>query len=99
MYPPGLHADSSAQFGHNYITTLEKICRMLEKMAAIFEPYEEWVEMITIKEERLKEHELNKTSYPRMLQVLSYLYTDVIEFCFEAITLFTRKRGQQIRMF
>jgi len=71
------------------VTFLEKICDMFSQMQRVLPAYDEVVQ-------HLLEEETQKKGLPnsaRMATALAFVYSDVVRFCFEACTIFTKKRS------
>jgi hypothetical protein len=76
------------KLGSSYVSFLEKISDMFEKMAETLPMYEEFI--ATIRARVLKKEQFVPE---RLLKNLAIIYSDVIQFCQEACSLFTKRKG------
>jgi hypothetical protein len=79
------------KLGTNYISFLEKLCDMFENMAMQLPAYEEH-----IKELKERAQQQGREVSPRLLKALAYVYSDLIQFCFDACRLFSKKRSSML---
>jgi hypothetical protein len=66
---------------------------MFENMAALLPAYEEYVKKIRAREERRG----NRVS-DRLISAMAYIYSDLIQFCFDAYKLLSKKKSRKQRM-
>ncbi|KAH0542496.1 hypothetical protein FGG08_003092 [Glutinoglossum americanum] len=76
------------QLGSNYISFLEKLSDMFEKMSVTLPVYEEYIR--TLKARALSR---GQPVSRRLLKALAYVYSDIIQFCQYACNLFTKRKG------
>jgi hypothetical protein len=73
-----------SQLGDHYITFLEKLTIMFEKMAQNLPAYEEYVVKLQFRAQKY-----GRKPHPRLLKALAYIYVDIIQFCLDACRLFS----------
>lgn len=76
------------KLGTNYISFLEKFSDMLENMGNLLPAYERYVREI-----RARAQQRPSELPPGLLKALGYIYSDLIQFCFEACKLLSKKRS------
>lgn len=78
------------QLGINYIAFLEKLCSMLNQMAAMLPACEDVFEALN--------HRCARQFNPRFSTALAYMYQDVLSFCRESSIIVLGKRGMRAKM-
>lgn len=66
---------------------------MFENMAALLPAYEEYVKKMRARAER----QGNRVS-DRLLSAMAYIYSDLIQFCFDAYKLLSKKKSSKQQM-
>ena len=75
------------KLGSTHILFLERLCDMFETMSMQLPAYEEYT---TAMRDRARQQ--SKNTPDRLLKALTYIYTDLIQFCFDAYKLLSKKR-------
>ena len=65
---------------------------MFENMGMLLPAYEEYVESL-----RVRSRNQPKDMPDRLLRALAYIYSDLIQFCFDACKLLSKKRSSMMR--
>jgi hypothetical protein len=66
---------------------------MFENMGLLLPAYEEYVQEL-----RIRVQQARREVSPRLLKALSYVYSDLIQFCFDACKLFSKKRSSMFTL-
>lgn len=83
------------QIGTNYITFLDKISIMIEKMTISLPAYEDYLESLHSRAIRARQEQKDHNVSSRLLKALAYVYADILQFCQEACELFSNSgRGK-----
>ncbi|KAF2645315.1 hypothetical protein P280DRAFT_531385 [Massarina eburnea CBS 473.64] len=83
--------------GSNYVTHLERLVAMLQRIAELLPAYEEYFKLFV---NRHKTNNNQTTTFVpqlrhhRLYKALAYVYADIIQFCQEACKIFGTKRGE-----
>lgn len=80
--------------GTNYVTYLEKLSGMIEKMTASLPAYDEYVK--TLRSRKARQDGNAHGISNRLIKALAYVFADVLQFCQEACELFS-KYGKGVR--
>ncbi|KAL1616668.1 hypothetical protein SLS54_008235 [Diplodia seriata] len=79
--------------GMNYVDFLEKFCKMLEDVTGYLPAYESLIDWMAWLEEERTRHRTVRELNPRLPDWLSLIYVDILQFCQEACSILSGKRG------
>lgn len=74
--------------GTNHVQFLEGVCDMFEKMSLKLPVYEEFIQ-------RWNGIKQSRPLPERLLQAMSFIYADVLQFSYDICQLFSHKRSRQ----
>ncbi|KAF2185894.1 hypothetical protein K469DRAFT_687714 [Zopfia rhizophila CBS 207.26] len=77
------------KLGSNHILFLERICEMFENMGMLLPAYEEYATKM-----QARAQQQQKDTPDRLLKALAYIYTDLLQFCFDACKLLSKKSSR-----
>ncbi|KAF2006201.1 hypothetical protein P154DRAFT_517874 [Amniculicola lignicola CBS 123094] len=80
-------------FGQNYATFLERIYTMLDDMIEVLPAYEEYVDQV-----QSRYAQGSADFAPRLLKALSFVYSDILDFCLGALKILSPKRGARAKV-
>ncbi|KAI8628018.1 hypothetical protein F5Y19DRAFT_439227 [Xylariaceae sp. FL1651] len=81
------------KLGSNHVEFLERVCKMFENMSMLLPAYEEYVDKF---QSRLRYRGARPSD--RIFRALAYIYSDLLQFCFDICKVFTRKRSKLLML-
>jgi hypothetical protein len=88
--PQQLLINHVRQLASNHTQFVEKICDMFDTMNNRLPVYEQLVDQFSVIAPRL-----NEAANGRLRRALAYVYSDLIQFCYDICKLFSRKRSSK----
>ncbi|KAI1330224.1 hypothetical protein F5Y16DRAFT_408706 [Xylariaceae sp. FL0255] len=70
--------------GHNHVVFLERVCDMFESMGTKLQIYHDLMDAV-----RARKHPCSSSHAKRLLKTMSFIYSDLIQFCFDMCQAFS----------